>query len=96
LLEPLAFQEDQWVGGVLTFGEDHYAAAVSVTTHDVRCSMINLDPDSARPAPEMLKTVVRTNGNNAGIYGSVTRTGRLEVGQTIFLRPAMGDVDAAG
>jgi hypothetical protein len=49
--------------------------------------MVNLDPDSASPAPEMLKAVVRANQNNAGIYGAVTRIGRLAVGQTIFFRP---------
>lgn len=34
----------------------------------------------------MLKTVVGANQNNAGIYGAVTRIGRLAVGQTILLR----------
>ena len=55
---------------------------------DVRCSMVNLDPDSASPAPEVLKAVVRANQNNAGIYCAVTRIGRLAVGQTILLRAA--------
>jgi hypothetical protein len=40
--------------------------------------------------PEVLKAVVRANGSNAGIYGAVTRTGRLAVGQTVFLRAAVG------
>jgi hypothetical protein len=48
--------------------------------------MVNLDPDSASPTPEVLKAVVRANQNNAGIYGAVTRIGRLAVGQTILLR----------
>jgi uncharacterized protein YcbX len=86
LLQPGPFQEDAWVGGVLSFGEADDAPAVSVTTHDVRCSMVNLDPDSARPAPEVLKAVVRVNQNNAGIYATVTRTGRMAVGQPVFLR----------
>ncbi len=85
---PVPFQEDEWVGGVLSFGEGEDAPAVTVTMHDVRCSMVNLDPDSARSAAEVLKAVVRANQNNAGVYGAVTRTGRLAVGQTIFLRPA--------
>jgi uncharacterized protein len=51
---------------------------------------VNFDPDSASPTPEVLKAVVRANQNNAGIYGTVTRTGRLAVGQTILLRPATG------
>ena len=50
--------------------------------------MVNLDPDSASPAPEVMKAVVRANQNNAGIYGAVTRVGRLAVGQAIFLRGA--------
>ena len=86
LLRPVPFQEDEWVGGTLSFGEGDDAPAVAVTMRDVRCSMVNLDPDSASPAPEVLKAVVRANQNNAGIYGAVTRMGQLAVGQTIFLR----------
>ena len=88
LLRSAPFQEDEWVGGVLTFGEGVDAPAITVTMRDVRCSMLNLDPDSASPAPEVLKAVVGANQNNAGIYGAVTRIGRLAVGQTIFFRAA--------
>jgi hypothetical protein len=52
--------------------------------------MVNLDPDSATPAPEVMKAIVRANENNAGIYGAVTRTGQVAVGQTVFLRAATG------
>jgi len=87
-LRSVPFQEDEWLGGVLSFGEGDDAPAITVTLRDVRCGMLNLDPDSASPAPEMLKAVVRANQNNAGIYGAVTRIGRLAVGQTILLRAA--------
>ena len=96
LLRPAPFQEDEWLGGVLSFGnkddddDEDDAPAITVTMRDVRCSMVNFDPDSAKPAPEVLKAVVHANQNNAGIYGTVTRTGRLAVGQTIFLRPTTG------
>jgi uncharacterized protein YcbX len=83
-LRPVPFQEDEWVGGMLAFGKGADAPAISVTLRDERCSMVNLDPDSASPAPEVMKAIVRVNQNHAGIYGAVTRTGRLEVGQTIF------------
>ena len=86
LLRSVPFQEDEWVGGVLTFGEAEDAPAIAVTMRDVRCSMVNFDPDSAGSAPEVLKAVVRANQNNAGIYGVVTRIGRLAVGQTVRLR----------
>jgi len=85
LLRPVPFQEDEWLGSVLSFGEKDDAPAITVTMRDVRCSMVNLDPDSAAAAPEVLKTIVRANQNNAGIYGAVTCVGRLSVGQSIFL-----------
>ncbi|MBK6735684.1 MAG: MOSC domain-containing protein [bacterium] len=85
LPSPVPFQEDAWLGGVLSFGEGDDAAAISVTMRDLRCSMVNLDPDSAGRDPEVMKAIVRINQNNAGIYGTVIRTGRLTVGQSIFL-----------
>jgi|HubBroStandDraft_5_1064220.scaffolds.fasta_scaffold31508_2 uncharacterized protein YcbX len=101
LLRPAPFQEDEWLGGVLSFGKkDDDAPAIAVTMHDVRCSIVNLDPDTASPAPEMLKAAVRANQNNAGIYGTVTRIGGLAVGQTIFLQkdraPAVVQTESVG
>jgi uncharacterized protein YcbX len=78
------FEEDEWVGGVLSFGESREAAAIFVTNRDERCSMVNFDPDSARPAAEMLKAIVRVRDNKAGVYSSVARRGRLAVGQPVF------------
>jgi uncharacterized protein YcbX len=88
LLRATPFQEDEWLGGVLSFGESDGAPAIAVTAHDVRCAMVNLDPDSAKPDPAVMKAVVKANQNNAGIYGAVTRMGRVAVGQSIFLHPA--------
>ncbi len=87
-LRSIPFQENEWVGGVLSFGEGDDAPAINVTMRDVRCSMVNLDPDSASPAPEVLKAIAHANQSCAGIYGTVTRVGKLAVGQTIFLRTA--------
>jgi uncharacterized protein YcbX len=86
LHRPGSFQEDNWVGGTLSFGDADDAPTVAVTMRDLRCSMVNLDPDNATAAPEVMKAIVRANQNNAGIYGTVTRTGQLAVGQSIFLR----------
>ncbi len=88
LNRPGAFQEDEWVGGVLSFGEADEGPAITVTMRDLRCGMVNLDPDTATSAPEVMKAIVLVNENKAGIYGSVIRTGRLEIGQKIFLRAA--------
>jgi len=87
-LRSVPFEEDEWLGGVLSFGAGEEGPAITVTMRDVRCSMVNLDPDSASPAPEVLKAIVRANQNNAGIYGAVTRIGRLAVGETVRFRAA--------
>jgi uncharacterized protein YcbX len=79
------FEEDEWVGGVLKFGDADDAPAVAVTLRDLRCGMVNIDPDNASLAPEVMKVCVRANENNAGVYGTVTRIGRLAVGQAIVL-----------
>ena len=71
------------MGGELSFGVGDDGPAIAVTMRDFRCSMVNLDPDSASSAPEVMKAIVRANQNNAGIYGTVTRIGPLAVGQTI-------------
>lgn len=84
--DAVPFEEDQWVGGTLTFGEADEGPAVAVTMRDVRCSMINLDPDGGATSPEFMKAAVRANQNNAGVYGTVTRAGRLAVGQAVVLR----------
>ena len=91
LSRPGAFQEDKWVGGVLTFGAGDAAAALAVTMRDERCGMVNLDPDSGRSDPEVFKTVVRVHENMAGIYGTVIRAGRVEAGQVITLRAGVPD-----
>jgi hypothetical protein len=86
LLRPGPFQEDQWVGGGLSFGEEPNAPAIAVTMRDVRCSMLNLDPDTASSAPEVLKAVVGAHENNSGVYGMVVRPGIIRVGDRVRLK----------
>ena len=77
------FQEDGWIGGKLVFGE--VGPILSLTMRDVRCVMINFDPGTANQDPRVMKAVVSLNNNNAGAYGTVVRTGRISVGQSISL-----------
>jgi uncharacterized protein YcbX len=80
------FEEDRWVGKILEFGSDATGPAISVTMRDLRCVMINLDPDTAEANAQVMKTVIRLNENYAGVYGTVVRTGELRVGQVVRLR----------
>jgi uncharacterized protein YcbX len=84
------FEEDDWVGGALSFGDGPDAPAIAVTMRDERCAMVNFDPDDASAAPEVMKAVVRANQNRAGVYGTPTRIGRLAVGQRVFFHRPPG------
>lgn len=81
--DPTPFREDEWVGGVITFGESEDAPAIFVSKRDVRCKMIGLDPDTAEFNSSVPKKIVELNGNHAGVYGVVIRTGLLKVGDPI-------------
>lgn len=79
------FPEDRWVGGTLAFGEGDACPAVRVESRDVRCMMVNLDPGTAEQDARIMKTVVRLNENNAGVYATVVRTGMIRVGDAVNL-----------
>ena len=81
------FEEDEWVGGVLSFGATDSSAAIFVNNRDERCSMVNFDPDSARPAAEILKAIVQVRDNKTGVYGAVARRGQICVGQPVYFHP---------
>ena len=82
------FEEDGWVGGVLSFGDTNEAVTIAITNRDERCAMVNFDPDSARTDAGVLKAIVKNRDNKAGVYGTVTRRGGLAVGQPILFEPA--------
>jgi uncharacterized protein YcbX len=77
------FVEDQWIGGRLVFGDRDQSPAVSVTIPDLRCVMVNLDPETAAKNSRVMKTIVRLNQNNAGVYATVVRTGTIQVGDRV-------------
>jgi len=79
------FPENAWVGRLVSFGGASASPAVGVVTRDIRCVMVNLDPDSGEPTSEVLKAVVRSNENCAGVYATIFRSGRLAVGDRVFL-----------
>ncbi len=80
-----AFPENEWVGKLVIFGEADDAAAMNVTQRDIRCAMINLDPETGAATPAILKAVVQANENCAGVYGGVFRTGKISVGDRVFV-----------
>jgi hypothetical protein len=89
---PAAFQEDAWLGSLLSFGEGPAAPVVAITQHDIRCSMVNLDPETAASSPSVQKAIVQSNQNRAGAYGAIIRGGTLTPGLQVFLHPHLAAV----
>jgi uncharacterized protein len=79
------FPEDSWIGKLILFGAGPNAPAMSVAQRDVRCAMVNLDPDTGTATPHILKAVVQANQNNAGVYGAAFRVGKISVGDPVFV-----------
>jgi uncharacterized protein len=76
------FVEDAYVGRTLRIGSK---VVVSVLERDPRCKMITLDPDTAQPNPQLLRTVTQTHDNMAGVYGAVLIEGTIRQGDAIEL-----------
>jgi hypothetical protein len=77
--------EDEWVGRLLIFGDGESTARVRILRPDHRCMMVNLDPDTARQTPAVLRELAQSRANCAGLYCSVEAIGALKVGAPVYL-----------
>lgn len=80
--EGRAFEEDAWVGRDLVVGAPD-GPRLGVTLRDLRCVMVNFDPDTGASDPRLLKASAALNDVFAGVYAVPTRIGVLRVGDTI-------------
>lgn len=76
------FAEDQFVGRRLRIGSK---ATIMVLELDPRCKLISLDPDTGKHTPEVLRNVVQSHDNFAGVYCAVLVEGILKKGDAIEL-----------
>ena len=83
LTEDIPFQEDRWVGKIVAVGEENNS--IAVTMRDLRCVMVNFDPDTVASNHEVLKTVVRLNETCAGVYGCALRSGTISSGEPLYI-----------
>src|ERR1041385_1443507 len=68
-----SLQEEAWVGKTLVLGSSPDAPGGRGNIYDVRCVMVNLDPDTGSSDPLVLKTIARFRNNCAGVYASIFR-----------------------
>ncbi len=77
------FPEDKFVGGLLKFGDREDSATIRVKRKDVRCMVVNINPDTAKQEPAVLKEIVTQRKNQLGVYGTTERPGTIKVGDVI-------------
>lgn len=79
------FAEETWIGRRLTFGDRDASARIQANRKDRRCMMVNLDPETARQDPAVLRQIAQERDTCAGIYGSTEAPGNIRVGDVIVL-----------
>ena len=79
------FEDDEWVGQTIRIGEGEDRPMLAICVRDVRCVMVNLDPETAAHDARVLRAAVRLNANCAGVYGTVTRSGPVSQGDALYL-----------
>lgn len=76
------FAEDEYVGRRLQIGSK---VVISILERDIRCRMINFDPDTLEVNSGILQYLVRNHEGKAGIYAAVLVEGTVRAGDEILL-----------
>lgn len=74
------FVENDWVGKTLSIGD----LKVSVTEGTRRCGMTLVAQPGSDEEPGILRTIMRHNGRNFGVYGTPSAEGQIAVGDPVY------------
>ncbi|MGE9009221.1 MOSC domain-containing protein [Leptospira interrogans] len=77
-----SFAEDAFVGRRLRIGPK---LTVHILERDIRCRMINIDPDTLEENSEILQYVAKNHDNRAGVYAAVLVEGLVRPGDAIIV-----------
>lgn len=73
------FCEDSWVGSTIGIG----GIRMRVDERDNRCVVVNIDPDTLKRTPSVLRAIAAERQMCAGVYGSTEHRGRVAVGDEV-------------
>lgn len=79
--EPGAFPESAWLGRTVRIG----GAELVISDPTRRCGLTVMAQDDIPSDPEILRQLVRRNGHNMGVYGTVAVAGEIRVGDPVEL-----------
>jgi uncharacterized protein len=86
----IPFGEEDWIGNAVRIGDGEHAPVIRFDRKNIRCVMINIDPDSSTKNPNVLKEVVQNREKATGIYGTPVVLGKISVGDPIYLVNSAG------
>lgn len=79
------YEEEEWLGGLLIFGEGADGARIRANRKDPRCMMVNLDPAQAVQNPAVLREIARNREECVGLYATTEGVGTIKVGDPVRL-----------
>jgi uncharacterized protein YcbX len=74
-----AFAEEALLGRAIVAGE----ARLRLSMRDMRCMVVNFDPDSAERDPQVLRAVARHRDTCLGVYATVEAPGAVRAGDPV-------------
>lgn len=80
------FPEKKWLDHLITFGDRPDSAVLHINYPAKRCSIVNLNPKSARKNPDILKSVVEKMDGCFSVYASVHKEGTFRVGDKVTVK----------
>lgn len=81
------YEEDEWIGKVITFGDREDSARIAAVKLDERCATVNMDPETGEQNPEILRSIVRSHDRKLGIYCGIVFEGRVLKEDTVYVSP---------
>lgn len=75
------YPEDDWVGAVLKIG----SMRMRVDRRDKRCVMVNVDPDTSRKNPAVLRAIAQQREACLGVYGTTVHPGFINAGDPVVI-----------
>jgi uncharacterized protein YcbX len=79
------FTDDAWVGRTVRVGAGDDAPEIAICLRDLRCVVVNIDPEGAGSSPGVLRAAARLHSACAGVYGTVVKTGRIARGDHLYV-----------
>jgi uncharacterized protein YcbX len=76
------FVENEWVGKILAIGDE---VKLTIDMPCPRCVMTTMPQGELPNDVEILRTAVKHNGGNIGVYASVVQSGTVKRGDTVRL-----------